>query len=97
MFAYIVYYFRTIYVYILCFLYILHAMHFNLQRRSVSRYVNSFVFYAILNLNLRVEDMLSISAWEFSSYFAGGVWVCIFLLPHTFYLRIISGALHPGL
>jgi len=39
MFAYIVYYFRTIYVYILCFLIILHAMHFNLQRRSVSRYV----------------------------------------------------------
>jgi len=48
-------------------------------------------------LNLRVEDMLYISAWEFSGCFAGGVWVCIFLPSHTIYLHIMSGALYPGL
>jgi len=36
--------------YAFIFLYILHAMHFNLQRRSVSRYVNICVFYACGNI-----------------------------------------------
>jgi len=44
-------------------------------------------------LNLRVEDMLYI-AWEFSSCFAGGGWICIFLPSHTHLLHIMSGALY---
>jgi len=36
--------------YAFIFLYILHAMHFNLQRRSVSRYVNICVFYVCGNI-----------------------------------------------
>jgi len=47
-------------------------------------------------LNPRVEDMLYVFAWEFSSYFAGGGWVCIVLPSHT-HLHIMSGALYPGL
>jgi len=47
-------------------------------------------------LNPRVEDMLYISAWEFSGYFAGGGWVYIVLPSHTS-LHIMSGALYPGL
>jgi len=35
-------------------------------------------------LNPRVEDMLYIFSWEFSSYFAGRGWVCIVLPSHTF-------------
>jgi len=48
-------------------------------------------------LNFRIKDMLYIFAGEFSGYFAGGVWVCIFLPSHTFYLYIMGGALYPAL
>jgi len=38
----------------------------------------------VVILNPRVEDMLYISASEFSGYFVGGGWVCIVLPSHTF-------------
>jgi len=59
-------------------------------------YIYLCVVMPVEILNLRVDDMLYISGWEFSSCFAGGGWVCIFFPSHTL-LHIMSGAQYPGL
>jgi len=46
-------------------------------------------------LNLRIEDMLYISAWEFSGCFAGGVGYAFFSL-HTHFIAYHEWGLIPG-